>query len=93
MRRFLTVLATAGALALAAPSFAKNGTRHPPAPSGASDDGYFADFVTGTGGRKIPVQNYPGSTTIITRKMMDDFQTRSLCDALRLAPGVTASCR
>ena len=31
----------------------------------------------------------PGSTTVITRKMMDDFQSRNLCDALRMAPGVT----
>jgi outer membrane receptor for ferric coprogen and ferric-rhodotorulic acid len=31
----------------------------------------------------------PGSTSVITRKMMDDFQSRNLCDALRLAPGVS----
>ena len=36
----------------------------------------------------------PGSTTVITRKMMDDFQTRNVCDALPMAPGVTTSgCR
>jgi outer membrane receptor for ferric coprogen and ferric-rhodotorulic acid len=32
----------------------------------------------------------PGSTSVITRKMMDDFQSRNLCDALRLAPGVSS---
>lgn len=54
-----------------------------------TDDGYFSDYVTGPLGSKTPVMDVPGSTTVITRKMMDDFQSRSLCDALRLAPGVT----
>lgn len=57
-----------------------------PPPDG---DGYFSDFVTGPAGARAAVMDVPGSTTVITRKMMDDFQSRSLCDALRMAPGVT----
>lgn len=93
MRRYLTCLATV-ALALAyAPAFAKGRATHPQPQVETDDGGYFADFITGPGGTKIPVQNYPGSVTVVTRKMMDDFQARSVCDALLLAPGVTASCR
>ncbi|MBM3654516.1 MAG: Plug domain-containing protein, partial [Alphaproteobacteria bacterium] len=40
---------------------------------------------------RAPIMEVPGSATVITRKMMDDMQSRSLCDALRLAPGVTTS--
>ncbi|QGM98723.1 Plug domain-containing protein [Methylocystis parvus] len=95
MRRFLTVLTTTLALALLSPAFAKGKGGHVPAPASAEagDDGYFDGFVTGLSGQKVPVMQYPGSTTVITRKMMDDFQTRSVCDALLMAPGVTASCR
>lgn len=53
------------------------------------DDGYFSDYVTGPAGTRVPIMQVPGSATVITRKMMDDFQSRNLCDALRLAPGVT----
>lgn len=60
--------------------------RAAPAPA---DVGYFARYVTGPGGTRIPVREVPGSTTVITRQMMDDFQARSVCDALRFAPGVT----
>ena len=54
-----------------------------------TDDGYFSDYVTGPAGTKTPIMDFPGSTTVITRKMMDDFQARNICDALRMAPGVT----
>jgi outer membrane receptor for ferric coprogen and ferric-rhodotorulic acid len=55
------------------------------------DDGYFSNYVTGPTGAPTPIMQTPGSASVITRKMMDDFQSRSLCDALRLAPGVTTS--
>jgi len=55
------------------------------------DDGYFSNYVTGPTGAPTPVMQVPGSTSVITRKMMDDFQSRDLCGALRLAPGVAAS--
>jgi len=55
------------------------------------DDGYFSNYVTGPTGAPTPVMQVPGSTSVITRKMMDDFQSRDLCGALRLAPGVTTS--
>ena len=64
---------------------------HRSAPPPYSDDGYFSNYVTGPAGTRTPIMQVPGSTTVITRKMMDDFQSRSLCDALRLAPGVTTS--
>jgi outer membrane receptor protein involved in Fe transport len=63
------------------------------APPAQSDD-YFAADVTGPTGKKTPAAQVPGSTSVITRKMMDDVQARSLCDALRIAPGVsTSGCR
>jgi outer membrane receptor for ferric coprogen and ferric-rhodotorulic acid len=64
---------------------------HRTAPPPYSDDGYFSNYVTGPTGAPTPVMQVPGSTSVITRKMMDDFQSRNLCDALRLAPGVSAS--
>jgi outer membrane receptor for ferric coprogen and ferric-rhodotorulic acid len=64
---------------------------HRVAPPPYYDDGYFSYYVTGPTGAPTPVMQAPGSTSVITRKMMDDFQTRDLCGALRLAPGVTAS--
>lgn len=64
-----------------------------PKPSSESaagrDIGYFSNTLTGPGGMKTPVRDYPGSATVITRKMMDDMQARSVCDALRFAPGVS----
>ncbi|MBI5011433.1 MAG: TonB-dependent receptor [Methylocystis sp.] len=62
---------------------------HHVTPPPYSDDGYFSDYVTGPTGVPTPVMQVPGSTSVITRKMMDDFQSRNLCDALRLAPGVS----
>ncbi|WP_457796765.1 TonB-dependent receptor plug domain-containing protein [Methylocystis sp. S23] len=60
--------------------------------SPAQTDDYFAEDVTGPSGTKTPAAQVP--TSVITRKMMDDVQARSLCDALRLAPGVsTGGCR
>lgn len=53
------------------------------------DDGYFAKYITGPGGARMPIRDYPGSASVVTRKMMDDFQSNSLCDALRFTPGVT----
>jgi outer membrane receptor for ferric coprogen and ferric-rhodotorulic acid len=82
------------ALALLPAGALAKSKRHPPAaPSAeaASEDGYFYHYLTGSAGQKIPVMEYPGSATVITRKMMDDFQARSVCDALRLAPAVAAS--
>lgn len=64
---------------------------HRSAPPAYSDDGYFSNYVTGPAGTQTPIMQVPGSATVITRKMMDDVQSRSLCDALRLAPGVTTS--
>jgi outer membrane receptor for ferric coprogen and ferric-rhodotorulic acid len=64
---------------------------HRAPPPRYSDDGYFSNYVTGPTGAPTPVMQVPGSASVITRKMMDDFQSRSLCDALRLAPGVSAS--
>lgn len=64
---------------------------HRVAPPPYYDDGYFSDYVTGPTGAPTPVMQVPGSTSVITRKMMDDFQSRDLCGALRLAPGVTTS--
>lgn len=34
------------------------------------------------------IDRYRGSTTVITRQMLDDYKAQTLCDALRLAPGV-----
>ena len=56
-----------------------------------ADDGYFSDYLSGPGGQRTRLRDYPGSATVITRKMMNDFQANDLCDALRLAPGVIAS--
>jgi outer membrane receptor for ferric coprogen and ferric-rhodotorulic acid len=64
---------------------------HRAAPPQYSDDGYFSNYVTGPTGTPTPIMQVPGSASVVTRKMMDDFQSRSLCDALRLAPGVTTS--
>lgn len=64
---------------------------HRVAPPPYYDDGYFSDYVTGPTGAPTPVMQVPGSNSVITRKMMDDFQSRDLCGALRLAPGVTTS--
>lgn len=59
-------------------------------PATPPDDGYFTQYLTGPAGRKTPLREYPGSATVITRKMMDDIQANNLCDALRFAPGVVA---
>lgn len=61
------------------------------APAGPADDGYFSNYLTGPGGTRTPIMDYPGSATVITRKMMDDINARNICDALRYAPGVTVS--
>jgi outer membrane receptor for monomeric catechols len=36
------------------------------------------------------IDRYRGTTTVITRKMLDDYNARTMCDALRLVPGVFA---
>jgi outer membrane receptor for ferric coprogen and ferric-rhodotorulic acid len=64
---------------------------HRAPPPRYSDDGYFSNYVTGPTGAPTPIMQVPGSASVITRKMMDDFQSRSLCDSLRLAPGVSTS--
>lgn len=34
---------------------------------------------------------YYGAKTVITRKMLDDYNATTLCDALRFVPGLVAS--
>lgn len=63
----------------------------PAVPATHSGDGYFSNDLTGPGGSKTPLMTYPGSVTVVTRKMMDDLGARSLCDALRFVPGVTTT--
>jgi outer membrane receptor for ferric coprogen and ferric-rhodotorulic acid len=85
-----TLVVLAAIAAAPADGLAKSRARpRAPPPVETSDDGYFIDHLTGPGGSRTPIMNVPGSATVITRKMMDDFQSRSLCDALRMAPGVT----
>lgn len=96
MRRFLMVaVLTFGAASIDDVAFAgskgRGVAKGRAAPAARSDDGYFSNYITGPGGTKIPVRDYPGSATVITRKMMDDFQARNICDALRMAPGVSVS--
>lgn len=71
--------------ALAEP-LAKIGKSNKPAPG---DDGYYVPYVAGQDGQKRSVMDVPGSVTVISRKVMDDQQSRSVADALRNAPGVT----
>ncbi|MGD9657265.1 MAG: TonB-dependent receptor plug domain-containing protein [Methylocystis sp.] len=93
----LFMLAAATCAGLAAPTAAGPRVRgfrapvHRAPPPPYSDDGYFANYVTGPTGTRTPIMQVPGSVSVVTRKMMDDFQSRNLCDALRLAPGVTTS--
>lgn len=91
--RKAVLIGVAAALLLAAVEAAA-GPRGRRAPAGERTEGYYTDYVTGPPGRKTPTMQVPGSTTVITRQMMDDVQARSLCDALRMAPGVTTGgCR
>lgn len=90
----LAAIACMGVTAPAAADWRVRGFRapiHRSAPPAYTDDGYFSNYVTGPAGTRTPIMQVPGSATVITRKMMDDMQSRSLCDALRLAPGVTTS--
>jgi outer membrane receptor for ferric coprogen and ferric-rhodotorulic acid len=92
MREFLTTAAAIGVLiACCGVACAKPRPRVAVQNQAAEgrDVGYFSNYLTGPAGMKTPVRDYPGSATVITRKMMDDFQARSVCDALRLAPGVS----
>lgn len=60
----------------------------------ASRSEYLEYYVTGPLGNQRRVDRIPGSVTIITRRLIDDLQARSVCDALRMAPGVfVGSCR
>lgn len=91
MRKLLAAVAAGGLLlSFGDAGLARQGPRPRPAPQNPArgDDGYFSPYLTGAGGRKVPLNEYPGAATVITRKMMDDIQARSLCDALRYAPGV-----
>jgi outer membrane receptor for Fe3+-dicitrate len=36
------------------------------------------------------IDRYGGTTTVVTRKMLDDYNATTMCDALRLVPGVFA---
>ena len=94
MRKLLIAIMAASVLSpLGDAGLAREKRRAPAAvqnPDGR-DIGYFSNYLTGPGGMKTPIRDYPGSATVITRKMMDDFQARSVCDALRLAPGVVVS--
>ncbi|HEY8125684.1 MAG TPA: TonB-dependent receptor plug domain-containing protein [Methylocystis sp.] len=89
----LIAVATVGLTTAAAADPRMRGARarvhHVAPPPPSSDEGYFSDYVTGPTGAPTPVMQVPGSTSVITRKMMNDFQSRNLCDALRLAPGVS----
>jgi outer membrane receptor for ferric coprogen and ferric-rhodotorulic acid len=88
----LIVVAMVGLTTAAAADIRVRGAHarvHRVTPPPYTDDGYFADSVTGPTGAPTSVMQVPGSTSVITRKMMDDFQSRNLCDALRLAPGVS----
>ncbi|MGJ0505526.1 MAG: TonB-dependent receptor plug domain-containing protein [Methylocystis sp.] len=93
----LILVAVACVIGLTAPAAADTRVRgararvHRVAPPPYSDDGYFSEYLTGPTGAPTPVMQVPGSTSVITRQMMDDFQSRDLCGALRLAPGVTTS--
>lgn len=91
----LVVVATVGLTTAAAAEPRVRGARarvhHVAPPPQYYDDGYFSNYVTGPTGAPTPVMQVPGSTSVVTRKMMDDFQSRDLCGALRLAPGVTTS--
>lgn len=93
----LILVAVACVIGLTAPAAADTRVRgararvHRVAPPPYSDDGYFSEYVTGPTGAPTPAMQVPGSTSVITRQMMDDFQSRDLCGALRLAPGVTTS--
>lgn len=91
----LVVVATIGLTTAAAAEPRVRGARprvhHVAPPPQYYDDGYFSNYVTGPTGAPTPVMQVPGSTSVVTRKMMDDFQSRDLCGALRLAPGVTTS--
>jgi outer membrane receptor for ferric coprogen and ferric-rhodotorulic acid len=78
--------ATAGPRVRGAPAINQQVWRAPHA-----DDGYFSDYISGPAGGRTRVRDYPGSATVITRKMMNDFQANNLCDALRFAPGVVAT--
>jgi outer membrane receptor for ferric coprogen and ferric-rhodotorulic acid len=88
MRKIILTLAAASVLSSLGDAGVA-GERRRAATRTGRDVGYFSNDLTGTGGTKIPLRDYPGSATVITRQMMDDIQARSLCDALRLAPGVT----
>lgn len=89
----LIVVATVGLTTAAAADVRVRGSRarvhYVPPPPPYSDDGYFSNYVTGPTGSPTPIMQVPGSASVVTRKMMDDFQSRNLCDALRLAPGVS----
>lgn len=95
MRKLLIAMMAAGVLSpLGDAGLAREKRRLPSVAvqnEGGRDIGYFSNYLTGPGGMKTPIRDYPGSATVITRKMMDDFQARSVCDALRLAPGVFVS--
>ena len=91
MCKLLLATATIGvAFSLGDASLAREKRRQPAAAANENgrDIGYFSNYLSGPGGMKTPIRDYPGSATVITRKMMDDIQARSVCDALRLAPGV-----
>jgi hypothetical protein len=51
----------------------------------ASRSEYLEYYVTGPLGNQTRVDRIPGSVTVITRRLIDDLQARSVCDALRMA--------
>lgn len=95
-----TTLALAATLALCAPAFAERGTirgagattttaaQGAPARNGS---GYYVPNVTDPVGNKVPIMQIPGSAVVVPRKVMDDQQNITVCDALRNVSGV--SCR
>jgi len=84
-------LATDDALARQKRLYPSHAPGRQAAPARIGDDAYFSNYLSEPGGRKTPVMEYPGSATVVTRKMMDDMNARNLCDALRYTPGVFVS--
>lgn len=96
MRAILIVIAAVTALAVMEASAGPR-IRGAPArvqqawPAPHADDGYFSNYLSGPAGQRTRLRDFPGSATVVTRKMMDDFQANNLCGALRFAPGVVVS--
>jgi outer membrane receptor for ferric coprogen and ferric-rhodotorulic acid len=90
LRRLILAIGLFALVAAPAGAVAK---RHA-APSRGADDGSYVNYLTRPDGTKTPLLDYPGSATVVTRKMMDDMQARSVCGAMSVAAGVSVGgCR